>query len=42
MEAIHIYAKRHKIKPAIKDGKPIGTKNNLLPVVFDMSIFDKK
>ena len=40
-QAIRDYAKKHKLQPAIKDGKPVKQSGILVPVVFDMSMFEK-
>jgi hypothetical protein len=40
-DAVENYAKKYKLQPAIKDGKPVEQDGILLPVVFDMSIFEQ-
>jgi hypothetical protein len=42
IEAVRKYAKKYKLKPAIKDGKPVEVEGLLLPIIIDLSIFDKK
>jgi hypothetical protein len=42
IEAVRKYAKKYKLKPAIRDGKPVETEELLLPIIIDLSIFDNK
>ncbi|MDR0926633.1 MAG: energy transducer TonB [Ignavibacteria bacterium] len=41
MNAVKRYVAKYKLKPAIKDGKPVEQTGILLPIVFDMSMFKK-
>ena len=41
MKAIKAYIKKYKIQGAVKNGKPVKTVDLIVPVVFDMSLFDK-
>jgi outer membrane biosynthesis protein TonB len=41
MDVIRNYAKKYNLQPAIKNGKPVKQEGILLPIVFDMSLFDK-
>lgn len=41
-DAIYAYAKRYKLKPAIRDGKPVKQAGMEIPVLFDMDLFENK
>jgi len=40
-DAVRDYARRYKLQPAIKAGKPVAQEGILLPIIFDMSIFEQ-
>ena len=40
VDMVRNYAKRFKLQPAIKDGKPVQQEGIFLPIIFDMSLFD--
>jgi len=39
-DVIYTYAKKYKLKPAIRNGKPVKQEGIQIPVLFDMSLFD--
>jgi len=39
-DVIYTYAKKYKLKPAIRNGKPVRQEGIQIPVLFDMSLFD--
>ncbi len=41
IDAVKKYAKKYKLQPAIRNGKPAVVSELMVPVVFDLSIYDK-
>jgi hypothetical protein len=41
IDAVSSYIKKYDLQPAIKDGKYVEQRNIELPIIFDMSIYEK-
>ncbi len=40
LEAIKKYVKKYKVQPAVKNGVKVTTEDMVIPIKFDMSLFD--